>query len=83
MKNIALPLLFVLATAGQAFADQKLNQAENKLDSYQSNENVTQSIHEDDSERTREASVKEIKNNSKSLKERERERKGLPRYWNG
>lgn len=83
MKTFTLPLLVAIAFTGYAFAEQTPHQPDNQINSYQPNKTVTQSSDEDDSETAQGASQNSAETENKSLKERERERKGLPRYWNG
>ena len=83
MRTFTLPLLIALASAGSAYADQTPNQTDNRVDNYQTSKADTQSIYKDDSIPAQDPSLNSVKNETKSLKERERERKGLPRYWNG
>lgn len=83
MKAFALPLLIVLASSGTAFAAKTNNQVDNRQDDNQTSENTTRSIYKDDSRPAHTPSLEAVESKSKSLQERERERKGLPRYWNG
>lgn len=83
MKTFTLPLLVAIAFTGYAVAEQTPHQPANQLNSHQPNKTVTQSSDKDNSESTQGASQDSAETENKSLNERERERKGLPRYWNG
>ncbi len=83
MKTFTLPLLVAIAFTGPAFAEQTSRHPDNQINSYQPSKTVTQSSDENESESTQGASRNSAETEKKSLKERERERKGLPRYWNG
>lgn len=82
MKTTALTTLILLASSGSVFANQ-LNEA-----SSVSNEPATHTVVQkspDDKQFTNatDVSVKGSVVQSKSNQERDRERKGLPRYWHG
>ena len=83
MKTFTLPLLVAIAITGYAFAEQTPHQPANQINSHQPNKTVTQSSDKDNSESTQGASQDSAETENKSLNERERERKGLPRYWHG
>ncbi|MCQ4316263.1 hypothetical protein [Stutzerimonas zhaodongensis] len=83
MRTYALPFLIALVSSGSAFASQPADPSDNQVSNLQTSEDIYQIIQEDNSKRAPEKTANAVEGDSKSLQERERERKGLPRYWNG
>lgn len=82
MKSNALTLLILLGVTGSVFANQAIDQTTNHSRATEPR-NITASNAGNFQPSNEQSSAKDSHaSKAKSLKERERERKGLPRYWN-